>query len=701
MKNFTKINRAFMAKRKHFALLCAFLCASMMGWADYVDYISLSDFSTYSQDFNTIGGEDVDPATQTKTAYVRATTLPDGWKVDSTTTVRTNSTYTHAKNSTSYIGGQSLASDARNGLWNFGATGSSDRAIGGITTNVAGGARTINVMAHLHNDAGLDINSLALSYDIEKYRYGALAAGFTVQLYTSADGEAWTSAGSDFCSTYAKDESTVGAEVVPIDTRAVSGAFNVAFPDNGDLYLLWSISSTSGADAKEAQAFGIDNVSITPSASPILPTYAIFVTDNGTITENFDCLGGSDVDPSGSEKTAFDRGSTLPIGWKIERNLNTSNPRKMGSYGEAADTTMWIGGQGLSSDAKNGTWNFGMTGSTDRAVGGLTTNATDGTRGLTVMVRLFNSSRADIESLTIAYDIEKYRNSNNSTNFRVQLFTSSDGTNWISAGEDFETLYSTNGNVNPLNPASTTHVSNTLPVSFVADGDLYLAWNIAVSSGTSCNAAPALAIDNVSIRPAANARTTADGWASFASAQNLNIPDGVTAYQADYTIDGTTETLVLTALTNGVIPANTGVLLQGANNSVIRNFAIADDAAAIAAAETEVSGNDLEASVERTVLAEDYDYLCIRYSTEIGTFFQLYQGAYIPAGKAYLKLAKSGGSSVPGRQMRIVVKPHAPTAIENVNDEQTNTEWTKVVRDGQLLIIRGEQIYTIYGACVR
>ena len=34
MKNFTKINCAFMAKKKHFALLCALLCASVMGWAD-------------------------------------------------------------------------------------------------------------------------------------------------------------------------------------------------------------------------------------------------------------------------------------------------------------------------------------------------------------------------------------------------------------------------------------------------------------------------------------------------------------------------------------------------------------------------------------------------------------------------------------------------------------------------------------------
>ena len=38
MKNFTKINLAFMAMKKHLALLCALLCTSMMGWAiDWTD----------------------------------------------------------------------------------------------------------------------------------------------------------------------------------------------------------------------------------------------------------------------------------------------------------------------------------------------------------------------------------------------------------------------------------------------------------------------------------------------------------------------------------------------------------------------------------------------------------------------------------------------------------------------------------------
>ena len=243
------------------------LSVSLLGWAEYTDYISLTSMETYTQDFNAIGGEDVDPSEQEKTAFVRATTLPNGWKVMYQTTAQTNGTFASATNSTTYIGGQSLASDAKNGLWNFGATGSTDRAVGGITTNKEGGARTINVMARLKNNTGSDINSLALSYDIEKYRKGLLSAGFSVELYTSPDGETWTRVGEGYRKVFKADSETAGALVVPIRTKLVSGAFDVSFAKNSDLYILWSISPAKDDAANNAQAIGIDNVSITPSAS--------------------------------------------------------------------------------------------------------------------------------------------------------------------------------------------------------------------------------------------------------------------------------------------------------------------------------------------------------------------------------------------------------------------------------------------------
>lgn len=52
MKNFTKINLAFMAKKKHFALLCALLCASMMGWAAGAnEWIPYNQYPQYENKF--------------------------------------------------------------------------------------------------------------------------------------------------------------------------------------------------------------------------------------------------------------------------------------------------------------------------------------------------------------------------------------------------------------------------------------------------------------------------------------------------------------------------------------------------------------------------------------------------------------------------------------------------------------------------
>ena len=126
-----------------------------------------------------------------------------------------------------------------------------------------------------------------------------------------------------------------------------------------------------------------------------------------------------------------------------------------------------------------------------------------GTRGINVMARLYNNSASDFKSIALAYDIEKYRNGSNAAGFTVQLYTSADGATWTKASDDFKTSFDADANNNGYAtvPAATTHVSKNLSVTLDKNTSLYLAWNISVSSGTTCNAAPGLALDNVSITP--------------------------------------------------------------------------------------------------------------------------------------------------------------------------------------------------------
>ena len=164
-------------------------------------------------------------------------------------------------------GGVSLASNAKNGTWNFGSsTNPSDRAIGGLSTTVDGGTRCVSVMTQLTNGGTEPINQLTISYDIEKYRKGDNAEGFTVQLYYSADGTSWKKAGDDFKTDFAKDDATAGAEVVPITTTTVSGKqLPTAVAVGNSIYLAWNISVSSGTSPNKAMGLALDNISIEAS----------------------------------------------------------------------------------------------------------------------------------------------------------------------------------------------------------------------------------------------------------------------------------------------------------------------------------------------------------------------------------------------------------------------------------------------------
>jgi hypothetical protein len=209
-------------------------------------------------------------------------TLPEAWRIDRQTSApRTVGTYAAADTQTMYSGGVSLASNAKNGTWNFGATNSTDRAVGGITTGIANGSRCVNVYTHLYNNGKKTLENVKVNYNVEKYRKGNNAAGFTVQLYYSIDGRTWKSAGSDFTTSFDADDATIGYDDVPGETVAVSGILPETFGKGCDLYLAWNISVTSGDNAAGAPAIGIDDFAF-EAQIPAVPAYDyhIYVEDN-------------------------------------------------------------------------------------------------------------------------------------------------------------------------------------------------------------------------------------------------------------------------------------------------------------------------------------------------------------------------------------------------------------------------------------
>lgn len=209
-------------------------------------------------------------------------TLPEAWRVDiQTSAPLTLGTYPAALTATTYSGGVSLPSNAKNGLWNFGATDDSDRAVGGISTGVANATRCVNLYAHIFNDGATDIENLTVSYDIEKYRKGSNPEGFAVQLYYSTDGRNFTSAGEKFYTYFAPDSETAGYDVVPGETVSVSNVLGSTLQPGCDLYLAWNISVASGTAANAAMALAIDNFSISGTLPEIPDSeHYIYVVDN-------------------------------------------------------------------------------------------------------------------------------------------------------------------------------------------------------------------------------------------------------------------------------------------------------------------------------------------------------------------------------------------------------------------------------------
>ncbi len=209
-------------------------------------------------------------------------TLPEAWRIDKQTSApRTVGTFPTALTNTTYSGGVSLASNAKNGLWNFGATDDTDRAVGGISTGVDNGTRCVNVYAHLYNDGTKNIENLTVSYDVEKYRKGSNSAGFAVQLYYSIDGRNYTSAGDKFYTYLEPDDATEGYADVPGETITVSDILDTTLQPGCDLYLAWNISVASGTAANAAMAIGIDNFSISGSLPEIPDSeHYIYVIDN-------------------------------------------------------------------------------------------------------------------------------------------------------------------------------------------------------------------------------------------------------------------------------------------------------------------------------------------------------------------------------------------------------------------------------------
>ncbi|HKO43228.1 MAG TPA: hypothetical protein VJU84_08060, partial [Pyrinomonadaceae bacterium] len=207
------------------------------------------------------------------------------------------------------------------------------------------------------------------------------------------------------------------------------------------------------------------------------------------LTQNFNGIGTSAT-------------ATLPADFRVDKN--NSSVRTVGTFAAAGTATEQVDGSAVATNASQGIYNFGSgltdTGA-DRAIGFL--SSASGTNSGNLYVELVNSAAVSLSGLRISYDVEKYRNGSNAAGFRIQMYYSTDGSTWTSAGANFLTSFPADANNNGFTnaPGSTVSISNqTLAQTIPAGSNFYLAWNYSVTSGTTVSNAQALAIDNISIQ---------------------------------------------------------------------------------------------------------------------------------------------------------------------------------------------------------
>jgi len=209
------------------------------------------------------------------------------------------------------------------------------------------------------------------------------------------------------------------------------------------------------------------------------------------VSQNFDSMNNAGA-------------SNLPTGWRIER-LNTV--RTLGAYLSAGTATNATAGVNMATNAAHGAYNYvvadaNVLDGNDNALGFLS-SGTVGTQSGNLYFQLTNTGTADVTSLDIAYDVEKYRNGSNPAGYRFQLFYSTTGAvgSWTNAGADFLTSFTADANNSGFAapPGASVNVNKNLDVPLAVGDSLYLAWNYSVISGTTTTNAQGLGIDNVSI----------------------------------------------------------------------------------------------------------------------------------------------------------------------------------------------------------
>src|SRR5574344_38453 len=148
--------------------------------------------------------------------------------------------------------------------------------------------------------------------------------------------------------------------------------------------------------------------------------------------------------------------------------------------------------------------------------------------------------------------------------------------------------------------------------------------------------------------------TDSKGYTTFSSSIEYTVPSGLKAYYAS-AVSNDKKIITLTEVTDGIIPAGDGVLIQGAANTT-SNLMLTSNGT------SKISGNLLTGTPTATYKATGSEYALYN---DNGTFNPVTADVVIPMGKAYFASLPSSA-----KEFSLSFDGGSATSIKSLNEEQ-------------------------------
>lgn len=231
----------------------------LSSFAMLVIAVSTSLVSSGQMSITTIGT----PVTEdfTSLGSSATATLPNGFKVNTTTDWNTGTTATTQAAGTTGTG--VLTGTSTGGAYNFanGVTASStDRSLGFLNTGSFTSPRSI--ILKITNNTGVTIGSLNISFDYEKYRSGSRQFDWTFFHGATSTPATSATAGDQ---TFPADANNTVISNPPLTTSKSINLTGLSIANGTDYYLRWTFTGLGGST--NGQAVGIDNFNVTAAAA--------------------------------------------------------------------------------------------------------------------------------------------------------------------------------------------------------------------------------------------------------------------------------------------------------------------------------------------------------------------------------------------------------------------------------------------------